>query len=86
VIPGIRATCRMEAAPGRTEDRNWLDASFKTYYRPLARPGRPRWRSRAECDAQFLALDRQMRPLTPDPVTTVAVGDHGAAMPETGWR
>lgn len=39
-IAGIKATVRMEAdQPFETEDhRNWLDASFKTYFRPLALP------------------------------------------------
>lgn len=38
-IPGIKATCRMEGGVWETEDhRNWLDASFKTYFRPLMLP------------------------------------------------
>lgn len=38
-MPGIRATCRMEGGGWETEDhRNWLDASFKTYFRALALP------------------------------------------------
>jgi len=39
VTPGIRATCMMEGDTWEMEDhRNWLDASFKTYVRPLALP------------------------------------------------
>jgi len=39
VVPGVRATCRMEGDAWEMEDhRNWLDASFKTYVRPLALP------------------------------------------------
>ncbi len=39
VAPGIFATCRMEGDAFETEDhRNWTDASFKTYVRPLALP------------------------------------------------
>ena len=39
VAPGIFATCRMEGDTFETEDhRNWSDASFKTYVRPLALP------------------------------------------------
>ena len=40
VSPGIWLTCRFEGAdPWETEDqRNWTDASYKTYYRPLALP------------------------------------------------
>jgi hypothetical protein len=37
--PGLWATCRMEGDTWEMEDhRNWLDASFKTYVRPLALP------------------------------------------------
>jgi hypothetical protein len=39
VRPGLRATCRMEGDAFEMEDqRNWSDASFKTYVRPLALP------------------------------------------------
>ena len=40
VAEGAWLTCRFEGAdPWETEDqRNWTDASFKTYYRPLALP------------------------------------------------
>ncbi|MBS7543852.1 hypothetical protein [Ancylobacter oerskovii] len=39
VGPGIRATCRMEGDAFEMEDqRNWSDASYKTYVRPLALP------------------------------------------------
>ena len=40
VSPGVWLTCRFEGAdPWETEDqRNWTDASYKTYYRPLALP------------------------------------------------
>ncbi len=39
VVPGLKATVRMEGDTFETEDhRNWSDASFKTYVRPLARP------------------------------------------------
>ena len=38
-LPGVWATCRMEGDAWEMEDhRNWLDASFKTYVRPLALP------------------------------------------------
>lgn len=37
--PGIRVTCRMDGDTFEMEDqRNWLDASYKTYVRPLALP------------------------------------------------
>jgi hypothetical protein len=39
VMPGLFATCRMEGDAFETEDhRNWTDASFKTYVRPLELP------------------------------------------------
>ncbi|MGI9500280.1 MAG: hypothetical protein ACR2P3_09590 [Geminicoccaceae bacterium] len=39
VLPGVEVTCRMEGDAFETEDhRNWNDASFKTYVRPLALP------------------------------------------------
>ena len=38
-VPGLRVTCRMEGDAFEMEDqRNWADASYKTYVRPLARP------------------------------------------------
>lgn len=37
--PGLRVCCRMEGDSFEMEDqRNWTDASFKTYVRPLAMP------------------------------------------------
>jgi hypothetical protein len=39
VMPGLKATVRMEGDTFEMEDhRNWTDASFKTYVRPLNRP------------------------------------------------
>jgi D-apionolactonase len=39
IMPGVFATCRMEGDAYETEDhRNWTDASFKTYIRPLTKP------------------------------------------------
>jgi hypothetical protein len=40
VAPGLRVTCRMEGEEAwECEDqRNWTDASYKTYYRPLRVP------------------------------------------------
>jgi hypothetical protein len=37
--PGARIVCRMEGDVYEMEDqRNWMDASYKTYVRPLAKP------------------------------------------------
>lgn len=39
VLPGVKAKVRMEGDTWEMEDhRNWTDASFKTYVRPLALP------------------------------------------------
>jgi hypothetical protein len=39
IAPGLWATCRMEGDAFEMEDqRNWSDASYKTYVRPLALP------------------------------------------------
>jgi D-apionolactonase len=38
-IPGLKVSCRMEGDTFEMEDqRNWTDASYKTYVRPLALP------------------------------------------------
>ena len=38
-LPGLKVTCRMEGDTYEMEDqRNWTDASYKTYVRPLALP------------------------------------------------
>lgn len=39
VMPGVRVTCRMEGDAFEMEDqRNWTDASYKTYVRPIGLP------------------------------------------------
>lgn len=39
IVPGVWATCTMEGDAFEMEDqRNWSDASYKTYVRPLALP------------------------------------------------
>src|SRR6201982_4342881 len=38
-LPGLKVTCKMEGDTFEMEDqRNWTDASYKTYVRPLALP------------------------------------------------
>jgi D-apionolactonase len=37
-MEGLTVTCRMEGDRFEMEERNWTDASFKTYCRPLALP------------------------------------------------
>ena len=39
MVPGLRVTCKMIGDTFEMEDqRNWTDASYKTYVRPLALP------------------------------------------------
>ena len=39
IAPGVRVTCTMEGDAYEMEDqRNWSDASYKTYVRPLSKP------------------------------------------------
>ncbi len=39
VLPGVRVSCTMQGDAFEMEDhRNWNDASYKTYIRPLAKP------------------------------------------------
>jgi hypothetical protein len=90
-IPGIRATCRMEGSDAwETEDqRNWLDASFKTYFRPLGLPW-PYTVPAGEEIRQAISLTfepgiAELAPAPAEGAVTVAVGDRtGRAMPEIG--
>lgn len=87
--PGLRVTCRMEGdAPWETEDhRNWLDASFKTYFRPLALPW-PYTIPAGSTLEQTVRLTFEPAGLAaaPEPgAVTVVVGDRsGGVMPEIG--
>lgn len=57
VLPGLRVTCRMEGDQFEMEDhRNWTDASYKTYVRPLALP-RPYKIGAGETFTQSVSLD-----------------------------
>lgn len=90
-VPGIRATCRMAGShPWETEDhRNWLDASFKTYFRPLGLPW-PYTVPAGEEIHQVVSLTFEpsiagLEPAPADDAVTVAVGDRtGGTMPEIG--
>ncbi|MFK4492300.1 hypothetical protein [Bradyrhizobium sp. USDA 336] len=66
VGPGLIATCRMEGGVWEMEDqRNWSDASYKTYVRPLALPW-PYTMPQGVADRQTITLSiedqRQYRP------------------------
>jgi hypothetical protein len=89
-IPGIAATCRMTGGTWETEDhRNWLDASFKTYFRPLILPW-PYTVPAGESIAQSVTLTftpsiAKLKPVSAGAETVVAVGDRSAtAMPRIG--
>lgn len=85
-MPGVTATCRMEGGAWETEDhRNWLDASFKTYFRPLALPW-PYTVPAGEKISQKVTLEFSAsvaaRPVAEYGGVTVAVGDRtGGSMP-----
>jgi D-apionolactonase len=89
-IPGIRATCRMDGGGWETEDhRNWLDASFKTYFRALALP-HPYTLPAGEQVRQSVALtftpSIDTLPARAEATeTTISVGDRtGWTMPRIG--
>lgn len=57
VLPGVRVTCQMEGDAYETEDqRNWTDASWKTFVRPLAKPW-PYTLRKGETVAQRVTLE-----------------------------
>src|SRR5215213_1202737 len=57
--PGYSVTCRMEGDTFEMEDqRNWTDASYKTYVRPLALPW-PYTLKQGERVSQRVSLDVQ---------------------------
>lgn len=56
VADGVAATCRMQGDVFEMEDqRNWSDASYKTYVRPLERPW-PYWMEPGESGSQSVSL------------------------------
>ena len=62
VLPGVWATCRMEGEAFEMEDhRNWTDASFKTYVRPLSKPW-PYTLTKGEAFEQSVKLSFSGRP------------------------
>jgi D-apionolactonase len=89
VTPGVSVICRMEGDVFEMEDqRNWSDASFKTYVRPLARP----WPYRlpaGETFTQAVTIDCS-GPLPAAPhvrggaATTVTIGAPAGAVPLLG--
>lgn len=89
VAPSVTAECRMEGDIFEMEDqRNWSDASYKTYVRPLALPW-PYVLPAGQTNRQTITLR-----ITADPKVTAAatgvepvrieLGETGAKLPDIG--
>jgi len=91
VAPGVRATCRMEGDAFEMEDqRNWSDASFKTYVRPLALPW-PYVMPAGEAQSQSVTLSIEIAPFAPpapalkaDKPVLITLGDTAGTVPRFG--
>ncbi|MGX7874017.1 D-apionate lactonase [Mesorhizobium sp. ORM6] len=89
VRPGVSAECRMEGDTFEMEDqRNWSDASYKTYVRPLALPwpyvlpagqtNRQTITLRIAGDGKFAGAAPGAKPVRIEP------GEAGAKLPDVG--
>jgi hypothetical protein len=82
--PGARVTCRMEGDTFEMEDqRNWTDASYKTYVRPLALPW-PYTIAAGEPIRQSVSLRLHGRPAEParaDDTVQLQIGGSLGPMP-----
>jgi hypothetical protein len=89
VVAGITVTCTMQGDAFEMEDhRNWNDASYKTYVRPLAKPW-PYMIKAGETTEQSvrLALEGQVPQVsagTGAAPVRVTVGDRAGTMPRIG--
>ncbi len=89
IVPGVRVECRMEGDAFEMEDhRNWMDASYKTYVRPLALPW-PYRLAKGERTRQRVAMTVHGRPpaaaASGGSEITVSVGGlAGHTMPRVG--
>ncbi|XWN30305.1 MAG: hypothetical protein ROR55_22900 [Devosia sp.] len=87
VAPGVSVTATLEGDAYEMEDqRNWTDASFKTYIRPLSRPF-PYTLPGGERFEQRVSLAFHGTPPTGagvDAAVTVTVGDVAGTMPDLG--
>jgi D-apionolactonase len=91
VMPGVDAQCRMEGDTFEMEDqRNWSDASYKTYVRPLALPW-PYEIGSGEGVAQTITLSvsdrRAQKPLAQhegDKPVTLTWGEDLGRLPDIG--
>lgn len=87
-LPGVKATVRMEGDTWETEDhRNWTDASFKTYVRPLSLPWPYALKAgeevRQRVTLSFAGAVPKQPGAAPGPVT-VRLGGAAGRMPEIG--
>jgi len=89
VLPGVTVTCTMQGDAFEMEDhRNWNDASYKTYVRPLAKPW-PYTIAAGETTAQSVMLDvegslpRDSASAGAAPIK-LSIGDAAGTMPEIG--
>ena len=85
--PGLSVTCRMEGDTFETEDqRNWSDASYKTYVRPIGLP----WPYRLEAGTvleQSVALAIEGEPQeghARETIPTVTLGSPAGRLPAIG--
>lgn len=83
---GLHISCKMEGDTYEMEDqRNWTDASYKTYVRPLAKP----WPYRLDQEpplSQKITLQVQGQPAAPrsDSTIRVRIGADCGTMPKIG--
>ena len=87
-VAGVKVTCRMEGDAFEMEDhRNWNDASYKTYVRPLAKPW-PYTMKAGETTEQSVTLALEGAPPAAaageQAPIRVEVGGEAGAMPQTG--
>jgi hypothetical protein len=91
VAPGVWATCAMEGDAWEMEDhRNWLDASFKTYVRPMSLPY-PYTIAGGSSVRQTVTLNfsdsaPRISKRSAEAPVQIALGDATARMPAIGLR
>ncbi len=89
VAPGLKVTCTMEGDTFEMEDqRNWTDASYKTYVRPLALP-MPYTLAKGETFEQAVRVTFAGRPAAPaagagDTAVDVVLGEARGRVPDFG--
>ncbi|MBZ9764494.1 hypothetical protein LB553_27020 [Mesorhizobium sp. CA8] len=89
VRPGVSAECRMEGDVFEMEDqRNWSDASYKTYVRPLALPW-PYMLPAGQTNRQTITLhitggSKMAGAATAAEPVCIELGEAGAKLPDIG--